>query len=106
MKKVVRLTESDLVRLVKQVISEQSTKMSLEVTPFLKDNGFTATQGTRGGSYEKKFTENHILVRFPFIDKVEVCVTKITKCDTLAKAYMRNNWNFKEFKKNLNQYMI
>ena len=40
MKKIVRLTESDLVRLVKRVISEQGIPTREELQQMLKDKGF------------------------------------------------------------------
>jgi hypothetical protein len=52
MKKVVKLTESDLVRIVKRVVSEQSTNSDLgsdifnnEIVPKLTSAGFKQKQG-------------------------------------------------------------
>jgi hypothetical protein len=46
MKKVIRLTESDLIRLVKRVISEQSTTPDSIVT-LLKSKGFTGKESPK-----------------------------------------------------------
>jgi hypothetical protein len=62
MKKVIRLTESDLIRLVKRVIKEQGTpptgptpeQNEKELRKLLTDNGFTSPQGT----------DNRILTKF------------------------------------------
>ena len=47
MKKVIRLTESDLTRIVKRVIKENNTKMELINT--IKDEGFNSTAEMVGG---------------------------------------------------------
>lgn len=54
MKKVVRLTESDLIRIVKRVISEQSATPSMGVTPVTIANSIkTAVEGENINQLEK-----------------------------------------------------
>lgn len=54
MKKVIRLTETDLYRIVKRVISEQSSNLEAK----LRDNGFTEARNTRGKKVLAKRIEN------------------------------------------------
>jgi hypothetical protein len=54
MKKVIKLTETDLYRIVKRVISEQSSNLEAK----LRDNGFTEARNTRGKKVLAKRIEN------------------------------------------------
>ena len=72
MKKVIRLTESDLIRLVKKVIKEQSTpptgptpeQNEKELRKILMDNGFTSPQGTDNRVFIKMKGEEEFMVYF------------------------------------------
>lgn len=68
MKKIVRLTENDLIRIVKQVISEQSAKWDSNEISFLEKKGFTKTINKKIGSFEfnKKYPNDHILITKPY----------------------------------------
>lgn len=54
MKKVIKLTETDLYRIVKRVITEQSSNLEAK----LRDNGFTEARNTRGKKVLAKRIEN------------------------------------------------
>ena len=83
MKKVIRLTESDLIRLVKRVIKEQSTAPTAPAgqTPeqndkalrkLLTDNGFTIPQGTDNRIFTKfKGEEEFILIFSKPVEKAK-----------------------------------
>ena len=78
MKKVIRLTESDLIRLVKRVIKEQATPPTGATAPtgqtpeqndkalrkLLKDNGFTIPQGTGDMVFTKMKGEEEFILYF------------------------------------------
>jgi hypothetical protein len=53
MKKIIRLTESDLTRIVKRVIKENNTKDSL--IAMIKDDGWEKTSDIVGGSENLKY---------------------------------------------------
>lgn len=64
MKKVVKLTESDLLRIVKRVISEQSIKWDQKEISFLEKKGFKKKMNTKIDSYEfsKNYPGNRIMI--------------------------------------------
>ena len=70
MKKIIKLTESDLIRIVKQVISEQNTSGKWEPNEikFLEQKGFTKTFNKKIGGFEfnKKLPNDHILITKPY----------------------------------------
>jgi hypothetical protein len=72
MKKVIRLTESDLIRLVKRVIKEQATlptgptpeQNEKELRKLLMDNGFTNPEGTDNRFLTKFKGEEEFMIYF------------------------------------------
>ena len=73
MKKIIKLTESDLTRIVKRVINENNTKTSLIGT--IKDEGFKSTSEMVGGA------ENLMYVMLTPPVKKCLCKSKII-CET------------------------
>lgn len=89
MRKVIRLTESDLMRIVKRVISEQQIQPG---TPTPKQSPVGNTQPTSGGYYYKpgeKHDSN--LMVFPFSDPVSSVPNKAY--DVMGKPVVRVDHN-------------
>jgi hypothetical protein len=104
MKKIVRLTESDLIRLVKRVINEQSSTREQDVENFCKQNNIPQIKLDSTEAYWEKETENFTIsinnvynghtILFVYKDIGEYDRTVFVK-----KVYNDQDWNFEEFKK-------
>jgi hypothetical protein len=114
MKKVIRLTESDLTRIVKRVIMEQTSSMVDDVKKFCKDNGFTED----GDWITKSNNKFNITISFIFPDNISdakyhktlLCVSNKTsspiKCDVLKINFNESNWNLSTFESTVKKYMV
>jgi len=98
MKRVIKLTESDLTRIVQRVINEQSVDKDWEkMKTLLKSKGFTETKGMVSNSYYtpkdqtiyvKNFGDwGQMKIRYPFWDNEKTQSTKKVEI-TLGKYYL------------------
>jgi len=98
MKRIIRLTESDLTRIVKRVINEQSVDKDWEkIKTLLKSKGFTETKGKVSNSYytpddQKIYVKNfgdwgQMRIRYPFWDDEKTQSTKKMEI-VLGKYYL------------------
>jgi hypothetical protein len=101
MKKVVRLTESDLIRLVKRVIKEQSTaptapegqtpeQRDKALRKLLTDNGFTIPQGTGDMVFTKMKGEEEFMIYFSNVESNTISIMVGNPSDaTISKFYLQ-----------------
>jgi hypothetical protein len=98
MKKVVRLTESDLIRLVKRVIKEQATpptgqtpeQRDKALRKLLTDNGFTIPQGTGDMVFTKMKGEEEFMIYFSNVEPNTISIMVGNPSDaTISKFYLQ-----------------
>jgi hypothetical protein len=111
MKKIIRLTEKDLTRIVKRVIMEQTTTMVDDVKKFCQENGFTSNKD--GNGFSKKTNKHSItIVIFQYPDKpdynrVEFCVSNKNSinCEIFESSYTNKNWDYNNFSSTVKKYL-
>jgi len=119
MKKVIRLTESDLIRIIKRVINEQPSEnntMIEDIENFCKKKGFPEAdlkmrcqKSSCVKITEKKFTKNSILISYK-VDgtHAEVCIeSDDDQPHSPCKDFFSNSWkeNKERFEKYVEEHM-
>ena len=114
MKKIIRLTESDLTRIVKRVLMEQTSSMVDDVKKFCNDNGFTEDGDFLTKSNEKFTISIAFILQddkdYTKYNKTLLCVSNKTsiplKCDVLKINFDNSNWNLSTFESTIKKYMV
>jgi hypothetical protein len=107
MKKIIRLTESDLTRIVKRVLMEQTSSMVDDVKKFGKDNGFLIRNND--STFYKTNDKFEIYIKTDSGSTVDLCVSNIKNkmsCDVFDTMYNNNNWNLSTFESTVKKYMV
>ena len=110
MKKVIRLTESDLTRIVKRVLMEQTSSMVDDVRKFGKDNGFLIRNNDK--TFYKTNDKFEIYIQMGLLESypaVDLCVSNIKNkmsCDVIDTMYNDKNWNLSTFESTVKKYMV
>jgi hypothetical protein len=111
MKRIVKLTESDLTRIVRRVIMEQSSTILTDVKKFCVDNGFNQNQN--GDGFSKKTNKYLITITIfqypdnPKYDKIDLCVSNkgSANCEIVDSSYNNSNWNIENFSSIIKKYL-
>ena len=113
MKRIVRLTENDLARIVRRVIMEQPNEPYKEgeyaqkdLEKYATDNPSEYKKGTNGGLTTYTYTGNEYKIKLSLSESreyetgfVNICITRIGStemCDELNRKVYNRNWDTKQ----------